>query len=179
MRAQTTTATALTTLLAALNYSSSTTASAKELHIPRDLDLPPPPMMMMNTATARTGNTTTNIVDDPTATSSSNILTTTFAGGTGQAGNMFDILAVTDVTVTSLDIHMLGGTENVTVYYKIGRYLGYEDDEGAWTNCFYGEVEGQGNGQATSLEDGDFMPVPIAAGNYRAFYVTLATANLR
>uniref|UniRef100_A0A7S2LSU7 Uncharacterized protein n=1 Tax=Leptocylindrus danicus TaxID=163516 RepID=A0A7S2LSU7_9STRA len=173
MRAHTTTATALTTLLATLNYGADA-RSTKELHLPRDLDM----SMMSAPVMARSSNTT-NTVDDPTASTSSNMLTTTFVGGTGQAGNMFDILAITDVTVTSLDIHMLSNTENVTVYYKIGRYAGYENDAEAWTVCFDDVAEGQGNGQSTGLDEASFTPVAIAAGNYRAFYVTLTTANLR
>ncbi|MEM7187739.1 MAG: hypothetical protein AAF466_13890, partial [Bacteroidota bacterium] len=61
-------------------------------------------------------------------------LETTFAGGNGNFGNMFDMNALTDLTIDSFDIHGdTGATFDVEVYAKSGTYVGFETDPGAWT----------------------------------------------
>ena len=99
-------------------------------------------------------------------------LETTFAGGNGNFGNMFDINAVTDVTVQSFDIHGdTGATFDVEVYAKSGTYIGSETDPGAWT--LIGTAPGvvsNGDGVATPL--GLALNYAMAAGETHAFYVT-------
>lgn len=99
-------------------------------------------------------------------------LETTFAGGNGNFGNMFDINAITDVTVQSFDIHGdTGATFDVEVYAKSGTYVGSETDPGAWT--LIGTAPGvvsNGDGVATPL--GLALGYAMAAGETHAFYVT-------
>ena len=99
-------------------------------------------------------------------------LETTFAGGNGNFGNMFDINALTDVTVQSFDIHGdTGATFDVEVYAKSGTYVGSETDPGAWT--LIGTAPGvvsNGDGVATPL--GLALGYAMAAGETHAFYVT-------
>jgi len=99
-------------------------------------------------------------------------LETTFVGGNGNFGNMFDMNALTDVTVQSFDINGdTGATFDVEVYAKAGTYVGSETDPGAWT--LIGTAPGvvsNGDGVATPL--GLALGYAMAAGETHAFYVT-------
>lgn len=99
-------------------------------------------------------------------------LETTFVGGNGNFGNMFDMNALTDVTVQSFDINGdVGAIFDVEVYAKSGTYVGSETDPGAWT--LIGTAPGvvsNGDGVATPL--GLALGYAMAAGETHAFYVT-------
>jgi subtilisin-like proprotein convertase family protein len=104
-------------------------------------------------------------------------LTTTFAGGNGQSGNMFDIMAINDLTVDSFDISFDSGvTDDVEIYTKTGTWVGFDADPAAWT--LLTTVTG-----VTSA--GDNVPTPlnlnlgvdVLAGETVAFYVTLTTTT--
>ena len=104
-------------------------------------------------------------------------LTTTFAGGNGQAGNMFDIVATTAVTVTGFDVHIGATTaETVEIYTKAGSHVGFETNASAWTLIATVNVTGQGAGNPTPLP-ANVIAVPIAAGQSQSFYVTLSTGT--
>lgn len=67
-------------------------------------------------------------------------ITTTFAGGNGQAGNMFDLTVGNNpLTVTRLDINVAqfaggpGDPVPLAVYLKVGSYVGSESTPVAWT----------------------------------------------
>ncbi len=99
-------------------------------------------------------------------------LTTTFAGGNGNFGNMFDVNAITDVTIDSFDINAdTGATFDVEVYAKTGTWVGFEADPGAWTliGTAVGVVS-NGDGVATPLNLA--LDYVMAAGETHAFYVT-------
>jgi subtilisin-like proprotein convertase family protein len=105
-------------------------------------------------------------------------LTTIFDGGNGQAGNMFDLAAINDLTIDSFDIHMNAGvTGDAEIYFKTGTWVGSDMDASAWT--LLETVTG-----VTSL--GDNVPTPlnldmgvaVAAGETVAFYVTLTDVGL-
>lgn len=98
------------------------------------------------------------------------ILQTTFAGGNNHRGNMFDVTAISNITVTSVDAHPMANT-NYEIYYKAGTYVGSENNAGAWTLA----------GSATNViaqPTGTPTPLPIAlninipAGQTYAMYVT-------
>jgi subtilisin-like proprotein convertase family protein len=99
-------------------------------------------------------------------------LETTFVGGNGNFGNMFDMNALTDVTLQSFDIHGDNGAVfDVEVYAKAGTYVGFETDPGAWT--LIGTAPGvvsNGDGLATPLNLA--LGYAMAAGETHAFYVT-------
>jgi hypothetical protein len=106
-----------------------------------------------------------------------NSLTTTFDGGNGQAGNMFDVTAINDLTIDSFDVSMDDGTtDTVEVYVKAGTWAGFEQDAAAWT--LLGTV-------ADVTSAGDNLPTPlnqtfgydVMAGETVAFYVTLTTTT--
>ncbi len=99
-------------------------------------------------------------------------LTTTFAGGNGNFGNMFDINAVTDVTLNSFDINAdTGATFDVEVYAKTGTWVGFEADPSAWTliGTAVGVVS-NGDGVATPLNLS--LDYVMEAGETHAFYIT-------
>jgi PKD repeat protein len=104
-----------------------------------------------------------------------NSLQTTFAGGNGSNGNMFDIVAINEVTVTSFDGNLDAGNGDVHIYYKTGTYVGFETNQAAWTFVGTTSVTSSGSGSATSI------PIPvnitIPAGQTYAFYIHAENGN--
>jgi hypothetical protein len=98
-------------------------------------------------------------------------LATTLAGGNGNFGNMFDINALTDLTIDSFDIHGdTGATFDVEVWAKTGTWVGFENNMGAWT--LIGTAPGvvsNGDGVTTPLNL--TLGYAMAAGETHAFYV--------
>ena len=111
------------------------------------------------------------------ATTTMESIETTFAGGNGQAGNMFDIMAINDITIDSFDVNMDNGvTSDVEVYFKTGPYLPSVNTPGDWTllDTAVG-ITSAGDGLPTPL--GLSLGVNVAAGDTVAFYVTLTTST--
>lgn len=99
-------------------------------------------------------------------------ITTTFAGGNGNFGNMFDVMAVNALVVDSFDINAdTGATFDVEVYAKVGTWVGSEATPGDWTliGTALGVVS-MGDGVATPLNLS--LGYAIPAGETHAFYVT-------
>jgi hypothetical protein len=97
-----------------------------------------------------------------------NVLST-FAAGNGQDGNMFDIVALRDITITSFDGHPQNNC-NIEIYYKAGTHVGYENSSASWTLLGSAYVYTNGGGVPTPI------PIPvnvtIPAGEIYAFYIT-------
>ncbi|MBN1180397.1 MAG: hypothetical protein JXD18_14400, partial [Anaerolineae bacterium] len=83
-------------------------------------------------------------------------ITTMFAFNNGALGNMFDITAAEDITITGFDINIdtPGASNLVLVYYKQGSYVGSETTAGDWTLL----------GSATVTSNGEDVPTPLAVG---------------
>jgi hypothetical protein len=60
-------------------------------------------------------------------------LSTLFNSNNGRNAIMFDIVALHDLTVTTLDVNLAAGTHDVAVYYVLGGYSGHETTVGDWT----------------------------------------------
>jgi hypothetical protein len=98
-------------------------------------------------------------------------LTTTYAGGNGQSGNMFDLVAHggAAVTVLTLDGHLNAGVNNVEIWTRPGSYVGFTGSSSGWTQV--------GTASVTSLGTGVGTPIPIPvnvtipAGATQAFYL--------
>jgi hypothetical protein len=104
-------------------------------------------------------------------------LPTTFDGGNGQAGNMFDIVAINDLTIDSFDVSIDSGvTDDVEVYFKTGTWVGFDADPAAWTllTTVTG-VTSAGDNVPTPLNQ--TLGVNVLAGEMVAFYVTLTTTT--
>ncbi len=111
-----------------------------------------------------------------TAVLPSTTLATTLAAGNNHRGNMFDIVAINQVTITGFDAHPQGNTD-FEIYYKVGSYVGNHNNAGAWT--LVGSATGvvaQPMGTATPI------PIPInitiPAGQTYAFYVTSSNTGI-
>ncbi len=110
-------------------------------------------------------------------------LTTIFVGGNGcGGGNMFDITALQTVTLDSFDLNLNGtAVSNVDIYYKIGTYLGFETNAGAWTLLGSTAVTAAGPGQPTRCPIGG-LTIPngqtyaIYIFNPNVAYTSLATS---
>lgn len=100
------------------------------------------------------------------------ILETTLTGSTGANGNMFDVKADADLTITGFDANFFTGSPvDVRIYYRPAPYAGNETDSTSWT--LIGSAAGinpNPTGTPTPL------PVPvnvfIPAGQTFSFYIT-------
>lgn len=98
-------------------------------------------------------------------------LTTMYAGNNGQDGIMFDIVAITTVTITGFDIDFYGNNHNIEIYYKDGTHVGFEMTPGAWT------LLGTANNVIGNPRNSP-TPIPIVlsqdicVGDVGAFYLT-------
>lgn len=101
--------------------------------------------------------------------SSSNNITTTFAAGNNHRGNMFDIVAINDITIDSVYAHPQANT-TIEIYYKVGSFSGSENTAGAWTLVGSAAVTAQAQGIPTPVPVN--INVAIPAGQTYGFYVT-------
>ena len=109
--------------------------------------------------------------------STTETLETTFAGGNGLDGNMFDIVAINEVTINSFDVNLdTGITDDIEVYYKSGSWEGFEEDPSAWTLLATANVTSAGDGVPTPLNL--TLGQTIAAGETGAFYVTTTAGGI-
>jgi hypothetical protein len=103
----------------------------------------------------------------------SDSLTTTFVAGNNHRGNMFDIVALNDITITGFSAHPMANT-TIEIYYKAGTFVGFENNASAWTLAGSAAVIAQPQGTPT--------PVPVAVnvlipqGQTYAFYVSSTNA---
>jgi hypothetical protein len=134
------------------------------------------PIFTGNNYSPSIGATTTYYVESSVGNASAN-LTTTFAGGNGSSGNMFDITALSNVTITHFDAHVATGTHTFEIWYRPGSYVGFQNDSTGWTHL--GTATG-----VVAAGTGIPTPVPITfavaipAGQTYGFYVTSTTGTV-
>ena len=97
-------------------------------------------------------------------------VTTTFAGGNGQDGNMFDVTAQVDLTITRFDGHFETGPGTCRIYTKQGSYVGFAKNPSAWTQLGATQITGMGAGVPTILPIA--VNQSIKAGETWSFYIT-------
>ncbi|MCK5942398.1 MAG: hypothetical protein KAI24_10545, partial [Planctomycetes bacterium] len=107
-------------------------------------------------------------------------LTTTFAGGNGQAGNMFDLVATNaaGVTIKNFDVNLDAGTWDLEVYKLTtpGPYLPSVTNPADWTLvCAVSSVVSAGPNVPTllPLSVEEFIP----SGATQSFYVTVTNGT--
>lgn len=104
-------------------------------------------------------------------------LTTTFEGGNNNTGIMFDVTAVKNLTIDSIQFSFSStGTSNVEIYTKTGTHVGFEANAAAWTLVSSGSVT------ATEVKTPLTplllaVPTEIEAGNKQAFYIRRVTGD--
>jgi hypothetical protein len=141
--------------------------------------IPPNPLVPQTNYNYCIGATSAEIVANTAFTTSS--LTTLLTGGNSCGGGaMVNITTNTlPVTLTNIDVvSTSNGAYNVSVYYKTGTYVGFNENAAAWT--LLGTFPA--NGPAGTPVNVDITDLTIPAGttygiyvNYAATYTTLAT----
>jgi hypothetical protein len=152
-----------------------------------------------NTPTPRPSNAPTLKPSPSPTTLQSTVkkVATTLAGGFKQAGMMFDIVvpSVADggpsegITVIAFEMSTFSTDEVcVEVYSKSGTHVGFERDDvilnadgasNTWDVLGAVTVTGNGESGPTHLPIGALDPVFVAAGERRAFYITMTEPELR
>jgi hypothetical protein len=126
------------------------------------------------------------LVSLPVAGVGAQSLTTTFAGGNDFAGNMFNVtLGASALRFTGMDVHIgqtqgppgggAGTSAQITLYTRIGSYVGFENNAAGWTSRGTYNVTAAGNGSPTFVNFTDF---DLLAGGTTGFYVTISDYNL-
>lgn len=111
----------------------------------------------------------------PLACASSNNLALPYNANNGQRGIMFDITAITNITINCFDVNMDVGTSNVEIYYKMGTHVGFTNTPAAWTLLGTASVTGLGTNIPTYVPIN--VNVAVTAGCTVAFYITRTTAG--
>ncbi len=93
-----------------------------------------------------------------------------FNSNNGQSGNMFNTMSMTDIIIDSFDINIDAGPRNVDIYYKVGSYVGSENNAGDWTLGASVAVVGAGLNVPTPLNLD--MNIAVPASQLTAFYIT-------
>lgn len=98
-------------------------------------------------------------------------LFTTLAAGNNFKGTMFDVTAITSITLDSLELHFNSTqTSSVEVWYRAGSFVGFETSNTGWTQAFTGTVNPLGTGVLSPIP-GTFA-ITIPAGQTFGIYVT-------
>ncbi len=101
---------------------------------------------------------------------SADSLTTTYAGGNGSNGNMFDVVALQDVVINSVDQGISSSnTYDMEIYFKWGSYQGYETSAGDWTLIGSSTESGTAN---VPMPVNIPIDMEVHAGETIAFYIT-------
>lgn len=100
-------------------------------------------------------------------------LNTTFASNNGLAGSMFDVTALSTITVRGLEVNLPAGTHTLQVYFKAGTYVGSEGSSANWTLVGATAVTSLGQDLATPLVM-DF-DLQLVSGQTYGLYVTISS----
>ncbi|MFN5182669.1 MAG: hypothetical protein ACK5D5_06560, partial [Bacteroidota bacterium] len=107
---------------------------------------------------------------------STNNLATPMNQNNGQRGIMFDITAITCVTIRCFEGNFQTGTTGVQIWYRPGTHVGFANSSIGWT------LLGTANA-VVGIGNNLFTPIPIPvnvtinAGATAAFYITRTTAG--
>eukprot|EP00586_Coscinodiscus_wailesii_P002681 CAMPEP_0172490534 /NCGR_PEP_ID=MMETSP1066-20121228/20996_1 /TAXON_ID=671091 /ORGANISM="Coscinodiscus wailesii, Strain CCMP2513" /LENGTH=521 /DNA_ID=CAMNT_0013259045 /DNA_START=97 /DNA_END=1659 /DNA_ORIENTATION=- len=105
-------------------------------------------------------------------------------GDNASFGNMFDVVAVRRLTITSFDIHTDAYTQNdghveVEVWTRSGSFVGHHLTSKGWRLIASCRVQAAGVGQYTRIPQSEFMEVKLEPNDRQAFFVVLKSADLR
>ncbi len=118
-----------------------------------------------------------DVSGDMMLTTTCDSLLTTMAGGNGHRGNMFNVTALSALTITKFDIHLDSfKISNERVYYHTGSYFGTENNPSAWTLIGYRDsVHAKPPHRPTPLTIPINVTIPI--GQTCSFYITSTVAT--
>lgn len=100
-------------------------------------------------------------------------LTTTYASNNGQYGNMFDVVALQNLSICSFDINLDSGTFDVEVYSVSGSYAAVQTQPSAWGAPIAVRSSLVSNGLNVPTPLQLSLQLSLAAGNTRGFYITV------
>lgn len=105
-------------------------------------------------------------------------LSTTFAGGNGNDGVVFDVVAKNALNLRSLQIPLEdAGTHSLHVYTRTGTHVGFEGAPGSWTLLGVQSVEIVGSDTTTvAFEFPEALAIPT--GGTRAFMIVVPGASV-
>jgi hypothetical protein len=109
----------------------------------------------------------------------------TFAANTGSTGIMFDVVAINDVDIVALDLHLrsdaVEGEKIIEIYTISGSHIRNNTSPEQWVKvCCSKGVIGNGVSKRTTLDSAHFFrKISIASGERMAFYVTSDEAIIR
>lgn len=105
-------------------------------------------------------------------------LQTGFQGSSERDGYMFDVVAKTDLTITSVDVNLKDGTHDLWVYYRDGSHVGHEVDPNDWALVgSAANVASNGSGVPTPVPI--TLDLPMLNGKTLALYVTSSSSTMR
>src|SRR5690606_5796937 len=89
------------------------------------------------------------------------------------AGNMFDVTAIggEDVEIEGFDVNIDPGTALISVYYREGSYIGFENSSAGWTLMGSETVTSAGENMPTYVDVGGLI---IPDGDTYGIYVTVS-----
>jgi hypothetical protein len=96
-------------------------------------------------------------------------LCTIFASNNQYDGNMFDVKALNDITITSFDVNIDESSQVMEVWYRPDSYVGHETSSDGWTLLGTAFITGLGLDVPTPLPIGGLS---IPAGQTYGIYVT-------
>ncbi len=103
-------------------------------------------------------------------------LTTSFVGGNGQSGNAFDLLPLSTISITGIDIHVsTTAAQSVNIYYRTGSYVGFNTALTGWTLHETVAVTGGGTGVATPVPFTN--PLQLNGNQLYSMMVVLTTST--
>lgn len=131
-------------------------------------------------ALSRTQGSSTHFRSQPsselTAGGGCDSIRTTYAGGNGNSGIMFNVVAVQPLTITFFDGVFAGDSGWAYIYHRSGSYIGFETNAGAWTLADSAWVVNSGPGTPTRIPI--YVNRAMNTGDTVAFYISGDGAGL-
>jgi len=103
-------------------------------------------------------------------------LSTGYVTNGSQYGSMFDVTAVTNITIESFDLPYYGMSRDIEVYYRPGSYVGHATSSAGWTLAAF--IPGlSGTNPPDPIPLNLSLNLSLAAGQTMAFYITATNGS--
>lgn len=105
------------------------------------------------------------------ACTSTDVLATPYDSNNGLDGIMFDLTALSDITINCFEVNMALGNYDAVILHKTGTHVGFEQSAGAWTELGTAPaIPSNGEGVPTAIPID--VNVGMVAGTTHAFYIS-------